>query len=100
MTILDRSIQTSSRNWLLGFGAIVVAATALTLVLTGSSTDTHYSQPRVDLGNAHIPDERQHEDPETWTVIELREWLAKVCTSPLPLVLATLLTIALHFPLR
>jgi hypothetical protein len=79
MTAIDSSIQNSSRNWLLGFGAIVVAATALTLALTGSSTDTHYKQPKVNLANDKIPDERQEEDPETWSVIELREWLAKVC---------------------
>jgi hypothetical protein len=79
MTVIDSSIQNSTRNWLLGFGAIVVAATALTLALTGSSTDTHYKQPKVNLANDKIPDERQEEDPEIWSVIELREWLAKVC---------------------
>jgi hypothetical protein len=71
-TALDKNIGSHAKHLILGFGALVVVATGLTLALTGStSTNT------VQIKHENIVDDLDGE-PQDWSEDQLREWLRKV----------------------
>jgi hypothetical protein len=79
MTVIDRSISSQSKNLLLVFGGLVVVATTLSLILSGTPAEPCPSK-KVSLKDVPVEDEPVSDgNPKDWTDKQLLEFLSRVC---------------------
>lgn len=76
MTVIDKSISRQSKNLLLAFGGLVVVATTLFLVLTGSHEPT--PSKTVKVQEQVIEDDVVEGDVKEWSDEKLQAFLKKV----------------------